>query len=270
MTGDRRRRLPGVLLSGCFATVLATVAPSAAGPGDPETGARTASAGQEAPAPDFFLGRPRGWVGARGGWLLAAADSDLFDFIEKQLTLDDGDFRAASFGFSAGFMLTRRVDLVLAVEFSRSSASSEFRDYVDENFLPITQRTELNEAEVSFSATYALAPRFRQVSRFASVLRRVVPYVGGGAGLLHHELKQTGDFVDFTDLSIFTTTLQSTGWTPSVHVMGGLDFQLYRSWFATAEARYTWADSEPGLAFVGFDPMDLSGFRFSVGVNYVF
>lgn len=260
----------GALPVACLAAVLAGATPSAATPGDPETPVAPAPAGQQPPAPDFLLRRPHGWIGVRGGWFLANADSDLFDFIQMQLTLDDGDFRAPLFGFSAGFMLTRRVDLVLAVEFSHSSATSEFRDYVDENFLPITQRTELNEAEVSFSATYALAPRFRQMSRLASVLRRVVPYVGGGAGLLHHELEQTGDFVDFTDLSIFTTTLQSTGWTPSVHVMGGLDFQLYRSWFATAQARYTWADSEPGLDFAGFDPMDLSGFRFSVGVNYVF
>jgi len=260
----------GALPVACLAAVLAGATPSAATTGDPETPAAPAPAGQQPSAPDFLLRRPHGWIGVRGGWFLASADSDLFDFIQTQLTLDDGDFRAPLFGFSAGFMLTRRVDLVFAVELSQSSATSEFRDYVDEDFLAITQKTDLKEVDVSFSAAYALAPRFRQVSRFASVLRRVVPYVGGGAGLLNYEFLQRGDFVDFADLSIFTTTLRSTGWEPSVHVMGGLDFQLYRSWFATFQARYTWADGEPGRDFVGFDPIDLSGFRLSVGANYVF
>jgi hypothetical protein len=201
---------------------------------------------------------------------LATAGSDLFDFIQKQLTLDDGDFRSPLLGLTVGFMISPRVDLGVAFDYCQSSAESEFRDYVDDDFLPITQKTQLTEAVLSFSGTYRLLPRYRQVSRFASMLRRVVPYVGGGAGLSMYEFQQTGDFVDFADLSIFRTTLRSTGWAPSAHVMGGADFQLHRSWFATFEARYTWADGEPGDDFVGFDAIDLSGLSLSVGASYVF
>jgi hypothetical protein len=268
MSGNSLRR--EVLLSALLAAILASDRPSAAAPGGPEPPVAATAAGQGPKAPDFFVGRPHAWVGVRGGWFVASAGSDLYDFVEGQLTLDDSDFRAGMLGISGGFVITPRVDVVISVDLSESSATSEFRDYVDQDFRPINQRTTLKEADVSFSATYALMPRFRQASRFASVLQRVVPYVGGGAGLLNYEFQQSGDFVDFADMSVFTTTLRSSGTALNMHVVGGVDFQLYRSLFATVQARYTWADAEPGRDFVGCDPIDLSGFRFSVGASYVF
>jgi opacity protein-like surface antigen len=269
MTGRSPRS--GVLLGALLAaSVSSSASPVPAAPGDPEPPPTAPVASTESAAPDFFVGRPHGWAGGHGGWFLATAGGDLFDFIEKQLTLDDGDFSAPLLGLNLGFMLTPRVDLVVAFDFSQSSADSEFRDYVDQDFRPITQQTQLTEASLSVSGTYALVPRFRQVSRFASVLRRVVPYAGGGFGLLRYELVQVGDFVDFADLSIFRTTLRSSGWAPSGHVVGGVDVQLHRPWFATVEVRYTWADGKPGDDFEGFDTIDLSGTRVSAGVRYVF
>jgi len=260
----------GVALAGLCASCGPWAIPAAAACSEPGSPGESPRVEARAESPDFFVGRPHGWVGARGGWFFAAAGGDLFDFVEQQLTLEDGDFRAPLLGVSAGVMLTPRIDLVVAFDYSQSLADSEFRDYVDEDLLPITQKTELTEASLSFSGTYALWPRYRQVSRFASVLRRVAPYVGGGIGLVNYEFLQTGDFVDFADLSIFRTTLRSEGWALSGHAVGGADFQLHRAWFATFEARYTWADAEPGDAFVGFETLDLSGLRLSFGVSRVF
>lgn len=259
--------LASAWLAGILGVAPAAGESASAGP----DGARAAPTVQSPSGePDFLLGRPRGWFGARGGWLMANAGSDLFDFVEGQLTIGDRDFDAPFLALDVGFTLTPRVDLVVGFEFTRASVNSEYRGYVDDHLQPITQTTTLEEFNLSVSGRFALAPRFRQVSTFATVPNRLVPYVGAGGGALRYEFKQAGDFVDYVDLSVFNSTLRSWGWAPSVHVFGGIDFQLYRSWFATVEARYLWAAGDLGRDFVGFDPVDLAGFRASAGLSLAF
>ena len=81
---------------------------------------------------------------------------------------------------------------------------------------------------------------------------------------------QRGDFVDFQDLSVFPDVFQSKGWAPSAHAFGGVDIKLYRALFATMEGRYSYAHAKLGSDFVGFDPIDLSGFRISAGINVLY
>ena len=81
---------------------------------------------------------------------------------------------------------------------------------------------------------------------------------------------QTGDFVDYTDLTVFPDTFRSTGWAPSLHAFSGVDVQVYRSLYATIEGRYTKASAKLGTDFIGFDPIDLSGFKVSAGINLLF
>ena len=114
------------------------------------------------------------------------------------------------------------------------------------------------------------AVRGREVSRYAWIPSAFVPYVGGGAGFMHYQLKQYGDFVDFADLSVFTDYFSSDGYAPSAHVFGGTDVQLYRILFLTFEGRYVWANAKLGKDFIDFDPIDLAGFRLSTGVNVRF
>src|SRR5918997_2178384 len=69
---------------------------------------------QQAPvaggAPDFLFGRPHGSIGVRGSWLFARAGSDLFDFVQRQLTVDKKDFNTPMFGVEGAIHLTPRVD----------------------------------------------------------------------------------------------------------------------------------------------------------------
>jgi hypothetical protein len=97
-----------------------------------------------------------------------------------------------------------------------------------------------------------------------------VPYVGAGGGAYWFQLKQRGDFVDFVDLSVFGDVFQASGWTPSAHVFGGTDIQLYRRLFLSLEGRYIWAAGNMGAEWVDFDPIDLSGFRIGTGINVLF
>lgn len=236
----------------------------------------TASADQQNPdppvssTPDFFFGRPHGSIGFRGSWLFARADSDLFDFVQRQLTIDKKDFNTPAFGFDVALTIAPRVDVAVGAEFSQAQKKSEYRDFVDNRLLPIEQETGLKERMISGSIRFSLTPRGRGVSRYAWVPRTFAPYVGAGGGALWYRFEQNGDFVDFVDHSVFTDFFSSQGWAPSAHVFGGTDIRVFRVLYLTVEGRYVWANAKLGTDFVDFDPIDLTGFRLSTGLNVVF
>lgn len=236
-----------------------------------------ALAQQPAPAsdpgtPDFLFARPDASIAVRGNWVFARAGSDLFDFVQRELTIDEGDFNTAAFATDLGIVLTPRADVVVGFEVNRASVASEYRRFVDNNRLPIQQTTSLTEANLSGSLRFALTPRGHEISRLVWVPRMVVPYVGAGAGMLWYQFRQVGDFVDALDprLAVFSDQFQARGWTPSAHVFGGVDVKLYRRWFLTLDGRYLWAAGELGRDFENFDPIDLAGLRFGAGLNVLF
>jgi opacity protein-like surface antigen len=110
----------------------------------------------------------------------------------------------------------------------------------------------------------------RSISRLAYVPRTLTPYVGAGAGMLYYQFSQTGDFVDFVTLRVFPDTFRSKGWAPSAHVFAGTDVRIWRALFVDVEGRYVWAQGTLGSDFVGFDGIDLVGFRLSTGMRIAF
>ncbi len=221
-------------------------------------------------APDFLFGAPRFTAGFRAGWSVARAEGDLFDFTRELLTVGDGDFDAPTLGVDFALVLNQRVDAVFGFEYNRSSTTSEFRDFVRTDDLPIVQKTTLTQFPLTASAKFYLVPRGHEVSRYAWVARSAAPYVGAGAGLQWYKFEQFGEFVDFADRSIFEATLASSGWAPTLHVLGGVDVKLNRKMFLTIEGRYAWADSKLKDDFTGFDPIDLTGFGVTAGIYWIF
>jgi opacity protein-like surface antigen len=219
---------------------------------------------------DFMFGRPKAAVGVRGSWVLARAGSDLYDFVTEQLTIEDSDFNGPAFGAEVGIAVSSRIEVIGGVEVTRSKTSSEYRAFVDNSNLPIEQETEVQNVHLSGAVRIALTPPGQSISRFAWIPRSVTPYVGAGAGVVHYEFMQRGDFVDFVDLSVFSDVFQSKGWAPSAHVFGGADIQVYRRLFLQLEGRYLWSSGELGSDFIDFDPIDLAGFRSTAGVRILF
>jgi len=263
-------------IASCAALILAFclppaafAAPAALDESD-QSGAGTTSSAQPSPNLDFLFGRPKGSVGVRTGWLFARTGSDLFDFVRSELTIGRNDFNAPALAVDIGATASRRVDVLFGFEYSRATINSEYRHFVDNNRLPIAQRTRLQQMNLSTSAKIALIPRGREVGRLAWIPRPVAPYVGAGAGFLRYKFDQSGDFVDFVDLSVFGAALRSSGWTPSTHVFAGADIKLRRRLFLTVEARYLWAKAALGQDFTGFNRIDLTGARVTAGVNLLF
>src|SRR5262245_35709656 len=248
-----------------LAAVLLT--PIAAAADDPPAAAPQVARN---PPPDFLFGRPHTSIGIRGSYTLARAGSDWYDFVTDQLTLDKGDFGSGGIVGDVGVSITPRLELVFGADYASTTSDSEFRDFVDNNRFPINQTTNLRQTTLTAGVRFALTERGRELSSLAWVPRRFVPYAGAGGGALWYRVRQSGDFVDFQDFSIFTDTLESSGWAPAGYVNGGGDVQLHRHVYITVDARYLWAAKQLEQPWTGFERLDLAGLRFSTGINVIF
>lgn len=224
----------------------------------------------QAQNPDFLFGKPKGAIAFRSGWFFARAGSDLFAFVQDQLTVSRKDFNAPAMIFEVDVPVKGRLSAVAGFEFNGSSKNSEYRNFLDNNRLPITQTTALRELNLSYGVKFALTPPGREISPHAWIPSAATPYVGAAGGAMWYKFHQDGDFVDFADFSVFSKTFDSRGWAPSAHVFAGIDIKVLRRLYLNAEARYLWSHATLGRAFTGFDPIDLTGAKVTGGIRYLF
>lgn len=276
--GHEGRRSRGLLMGACAALTL--LASPAFGQSDPSLAAQTSTA---APSnPDFMLGRPRASVAVRGNWLVASAGSDIYDFVTEHLSIEKSDFNSALFATDVNVAVLPQLDIVGGFEAGKKEIPSEYRSFSETvsgstRTLPIQQVTALQQMHFTGSVKFAVLPRGRQISRLAWIPRTFIPYVGGGGGITKYTFRQSGDFVDIATVNpatgvfwIFTDSFHSSGWAPSAHAFGGTDIQVFKRLYLSLEGRYTWVQAELDQDFIGFEPMDLGGFRFGAGISVVF
>jgi opacity protein-like surface antigen len=218
----------------------------------------------------FLFRRPVATLTLRGGVDRALANSDVFDFSKERLTLGSNAFTGVSVGADVGIVLSDRFDLVLGVAHAQTSARSEFRSFVDQDDQPIQQTTGLARTPISASVRAYLAPRGREIGRFAWVPSRIAPYVGGGGGTMYYRFTQQGDFVDEETLDVFGAELRSSEWTLTAHGLAGVDFSLSPRVALNTEARYNWARANMSADFSNFDRIDLSGLVATAGLTLRF
>lgn len=215
---------------------------------------------------DFRFGEPHFSLAFNVGYGMPRAGSDIYDFVMNDLTLRKSDFYSMVFGGSFGFRVTNQVELSLDVSYGNSNTRSEFRDWVDQDDLPIEQNTRLSWTPVTVSLKGYLWERGRRISQLAWVPGKWSPFLGVGGGEVYYKFRQAGDFIDFETLEIFYDTFRSSGGAPIFHVLAGAEVSLGPYFYLTGEGRYSWADARMGRDFVGFDPIDLSGFQGTVGL----
>lgn len=221
----------------------------------------------------FLFRTPRGSVAIRGGYDHAIAgdtgdgrNGDVFTFATDQLTLSRRDFSSASFVFDVAYKISPRFDAVFSLAASRSSTPSEFRDWLDNNNLPIRQTTDFQRVPLTAAVKSYFAAPGRSIGHFAWIPSRYAPYVGGGGGVMWYRFRQTGDFIDFNTLKVFPDVFDSDGWTPTAHVFGGVEVSLTPRLAVTTEGRFLWARAPLSSDFAGFDRIDLSGLTITSGV----
>ncbi len=218
----------------------------------------------------FLFREPISTVTFHGGLALPRAGGDLFADVTKDLTIDRANFAAASFGMDLAFVVTPRVDVVFGFGPSSSRTPSEFRDWVDNNDLPIEQVTSYSRSPFTLSARYHLRDKGRMVGSFAWIPNRLVPFVSAGAGVTRYRFEQDGDFIDTETLNVFSDRLRTEGWTWVGQVGGGAHLSLSPRVMLTGEARYLLGGVDAGRSssdFVGYR-LDLSGLTTLVGLSF--
>ena len=215
----------------------------------------------------YLFHRPDVTLTLRGGYSLASAQSDVFDDVTSDLTLDRGDFSSFTFGGDLTGHVSERVDIVLSGGFSRSKHQSEFRDFVDNNDLPIEQTTTFDRVPVTVSLRLNLGTTGRSIGQLAWIPSRIVPYVGAGVGAMRYRFKQEGDFVNFSTNAVFPAVLVAEGWALAGQGMAGVDYNVSPRFGVTLDARYLHARGDLGASFKGYERIDLSGVTATVGFS---
>ncbi len=214
----------------------------------------------------FRFGEPRFSLAFNMGYGIPMADSEIYSQVIRDLTLEKSDFHSLIVGGSFGVRLTDRLEASIDLSYGNSNTGSEFREFVDLDDLPIEQRTKLSWTPLTATLKGYLWERGRRVSQFAWVPGQWTPFIGVGAGKVYYNFRQTGDFVDYETFEIFYDEFRSDGDSGIVHVLAGAEVSLTPFIYLTGEGRYSWADAEMDRDFVGFDPIDLSGFQGTVGL----
>ena len=213
----------------------------------------------------FLFKKPAVQVGIQGGYTLARAGGPVLDFARNELTLNKRDFDASSWGFEVAVPASERVDVGFDVRFSRSEAGSQMRDWVDQDFLPIEQRTTFARVPFAINAKYYLRGRGRAISEFVWIPETLAPFIGAGGGLAWYRFEQVGDFKDVASSDILNLELESNGVTPTAHVFAGVDLSISPRFLWKLEGRYGFGSAETGSAF-GYESIDLSGFQGTIGL----
>ncbi len=230
-------------------------------------GAATPTLAQSA-GDGYLFHRPNVTLSARAGYSHANAGSDVFDDVTSDLTLDRGDFSSFAFGGDLAAHVSERVAVVLSAGYSRSKHQSEFRDFVDNDDLPIEQTTTFERIPITVNLRLNLGPSGRSIGRLAWIPNRVVPYVGAGVGAMRFRFKQEGDFVNFNTNAVFPALLLAEEWTLVGQGMAGVDYNITPQFGISFDARYIHARGELGPSFSGYERIDLSGITGTVGLSF--
>jgi len=243
------RSIPTLLAAALLAAAATTASAQSAGDG-------------------YLFKRPDVTLSVRAGYSHASAGSDVFDEVTNDLTLDRGDFSSFAFGGDLAAHLSERIDVVLSAAYSRSKHKSEFRNFVDNDDLPIEQMTTFERLPLTVNLRLNLGAPGRSIGHLAWIPNRIVPYVGAGVGAMRFRFKQEGDFVNFNTNAVFPAVLLAEEWTMVAQGMAGVDYNITPRLGISLDARYLHARGELGTSFSGYERIDLSGVTGTVGLSF--
>jgi hypothetical protein len=170
------------------------------------------------------------------------------------------DFNGGTAGAEYLVGLNEFVEAGLGVGIYSRSVPSVYADVVNRNGSEIEQDLKLRM--VPFTATVRFLPIGRS--------NGIEPYIGGGVAIINWRYSEEGEFVDFTDNSIFSDTFKTSGTSVGPTILGGIRLPL-GAWSLGGEIRWQQAkgDLPTELGFAG-DKIDLGGMNYLVtfGVRF--
>ncbi len=177
------------------------------------------------------------------------------------LLFDLSDFNGAAVGGDWLVELGDFLEAGVGVGYHKRSVPSVYSDFVDSDGTEIQQDLKLRVTPLTMTV------------RFLPLGHRnaIQPYVGAGVGVYNWRYAETGEFVDFTDNSIFRESYVDQGTDVGSVFLGGVRVPVGDTLAAGIEFAYQNAqgtlDSSKG--FLG-DTVDLSGWmtQFTVRVRF--
>jgi hypothetical protein len=206
------------------------------------------------------------YITIKGGYYMLSGKSDLWEYNEELLTLSVKDLNNFNGALELGFPVDSRFDISLEFGFYKDTAYTEYRDFIDEWGDPITQQISLRIVPIMFNGKfYPIAKTSRKNVRGRTEYRSIAPYVGAGLGLYIWRYEELGDYIDFSDGSIYTTQFLTNGTDLGVNLRGGIEIPIGSSAAIMAEFSHHIIKGELSEDFVGFQKFDLGGNLFSFG-----
>jgi hypothetical protein len=152
------------------------------------------------------------------------------------------------------------VDAGVGLGIYSKSVPSVYADFVNDDLSEIEQQLKLRIVPLTFTL------RFLPTGRESPVQ----PYIGAGVGLYRWRYSETGQFVDFSDYSIFRNSYVASGGASGPVILGGLRFPV-GSWDIGGEVRYQNAEGQLPInqGFSG-SKIDLGGMNYLVTFNVRF
>jgi opacity protein-like surface antigen len=200
-----------------------------------------------------------GYFSLRGEDSRDEADVLLADL--PSLLFDIKDFNSAQVGGEWLFGVGDFLEAGVGIGFQQRTVPSIYRDFTDIDGTEIEQDLKLRV--VPMTATV----RFLPIGRGG-----VEPYVGAGIGLFNWRYSETGEFIDFSDDSIFRDRFADSGNAVGPVVLGGVRFPVADVFLIGGELRYQKAEGDIDVAESGLlgEKIDLGGWTTSLTMHLRF
>jgi len=168
------------------------------------------------------------------------------------------DFHGVTYGAEYLVGLGRWFDAGLGVSWYSQTVPTVYANLVNADGSEIQQQLKLRT--VPFTASFRLLPLGRS--------HAVQPYIGGGVAIINWKYSETGDFVDFSDGSIFTANYEGSGTATGPLFLVGATAP-FGAWGLGGEIRYQHATGDLPSDFPS-SKIDLGGWTYVATVHVRF
>ena len=189
-------------------------------------------------------------------------DDDVLIIDLESLAFEIDDFNGATFGGEWLYRIGDYLETGAGIGYFQGSTPSVYRDVVHDNGFEIAQELKLRMVPISGTI------RFLPLGRGAAV----EPYVGGGISVINWKYSEIGEFVDFSDDSIFQQRYIADGWSVGPVLLAGLRAPVADLWSIGGEFRWQRAEGDTDAAtsqLLG-EKIDLGGWTTSVTFHFRF
>jgi opacity protein-like surface antigen len=199
----------------------------------------------------------RNLVGFNLGYFMVKGEDGRVDDDVLLANLDDlafevDDFNGWTFGGEWLYGVSNFLETGVGVGYYQRTVPSVYRDFVNDNGSEIAQDLKLRI--VPISATI----RFLPIGRGAAV----EPYIGGGIGFFNWRYSESGEFVDFSDGTIFREQYKASGTAVGPVIVAGLRIPVGDALTAGFEYKWQKAEGDTNPA-----ESELLGSRIALGGN---